>query len=201
VSTARLNGLVLAGGQSSRMKRDKAALLYAGKTQLERACELLARHTESCYVSVRESQLGDPLRSRFPLIVDAVAGEGPMVGIRSALRHSPDSAWLVLACDLPFVTDDVLSNLIRQRDVTALATAYLSSSDSLPEPLCAIWEPAAGAGLDGALAEGRDCPRKFLLRNSPVRLLSAIDTKALDNVNTPDDYSQALDAMGHATCN
>jgi molybdopterin-guanine dinucleotide biosynthesis protein A len=127
--TAPVFGLILAGGSSSRMQRDKAALPYQGKSQLDRAFDLAARHVGEVFVSVRASQAGDPLRSHRPLIIDSVAGEGPIVGIRSALAARPDIAWLVLACDLPFLGDAALAHLLAMRDADALATAYRSSHD------------------------------------------------------------------------
>ena len=81
----RIHGLVLAGGASSRMRRDKAALLYEGKAQLHRTVELAARHVSRVFVSVRGAQAANPARARYPLIVDSVPGQGPLVGIRSAL--------------------------------------------------------------------------------------------------------------------
>ncbi len=134
-------GLILAGGSSSRMQRDKAALPYQGRNQLDRAFDLAARHVAEVFVSVRASQADDPLRSHHPLIIDSVAGEGPIVGIRSALAARPDVAWLVLACDLPFLGDAALAHLLAMRDLHAFATAYRSAHDGLPEPLCAVWEP------------------------------------------------------------
>jgi len=187
-------GLILAGGSSSRMQRDKAALQYGGKSQLDRAFELAARHVPRVFVSVRPSQVGDPARARHPMIVDSIAGEGPIVGIRSALAANPQVAWLVLACDLPFLSDAALSQLLRERDPTAVATAYRSTHDGLPEPLCAIWEPAAAAALAAYEAEGGRCPRKFLIRQA-VPLLEPKDRRALDNVNTPEEYSRALASL------
>ena len=189
-----VHGLILAGGSSSRMQRDKAALQYRGKSQLDRAFELAARHVSRVFVSVRPSQVGDPARARHPMIVDSIAGEGPIVGIRSALAAHPQVAWLVLACDLPFLSDAALSQLLRERDPTAVATAYRSAHDGLPEPLCAIWEPAAAAALAAYEAEGGRCPRKFLIRQA-VPLLEPKDRRALDNVNTPEEYSRALASL------
>jgi len=189
-----VHGLILAGGSSSRMQRDKAALQYRGKSQLDRAFELAARHVSRVFVSVRPSQVGDPARARHPMIVDSIAGEGPIVGIRSALAAHPQVAWLVLACDLPFLSDAALSQLLRERDPTAVATAYRSTHDGLPEPLCAIWEPAAAAALAAYEAEGGRCPRKFLIRQA-VPLLEPKDRRALDNVNTPEEYSRALASL------
>jgi molybdopterin-guanine dinucleotide biosynthesis protein A len=191
---APVHGLILAGGASSRMKRDKAALEYDGKSQLDRAYELACRHLARVYVSVREAQARDPARARYPLIVDAVPGEGPIVGIRSALASQKDAAWLVLACDLPFLTDAALEQLLAERDPAALATAFRSAHDGLPEPLCAVWEPAAAAALGAYQAGGGLCPRKFLMRHT-ARILEPTDRRALDNVNTPEEYDRALSLL------
>jgi molybdenum cofactor guanylyltransferase len=193
-SAARIQGLVLAGGMSSRMQRDKAALTYRGRNQLDRAVELASRHVSPVFVSVRAAQVKDPTRLNRSLIVDSVPGEGPMVGIRSAFVHAPDVAWLVLACDLPFLSDEVLSHLLSSRDPQRTATAYRSAHDGLPEPLCAIFEPKAAAQLAAAQEQGRNCPRKFLL-NSDTLLLEPQDPHALDNVNTPEEYSAAKSAL------
>jgi molybdopterin-guanine dinucleotide biosynthesis protein A len=189
-AAAPLYGLVLAGGSSSRMHRDKAALLYQGKVQLDRALELVTRHVERAFVSVRSGQVSESTRATKPLIIDSVNGEGPIVGIRSALGAHPDVAWLVLACDLPFLSDATLRQLEKGRDPSALATAFRSAHDGLPEPLCAIWEPAAAPALATYQDGGGRCPRKFLMSHA-VRLLDLDDHQALDNINTPDEYAQA----------
>ena len=194
-SAAPIHGLILAGGSSKRMHRDKAALQYQGQSQLERAYDLANRHVSSVFVSVRASQTADPTRAQHPMIVDSVAGEVATVGIRSALAAFPGVAWLVLACDLPYLSDAAISQLLRERDAASLATAYRSVHDGLPEPLCAIWEPAAAAALAEYQAGGKDCPRKFLIRH-PATLLEPLDKCALDNVNTPEDYAQALANLG-----
>jgi molybdenum cofactor guanylyltransferase len=195
VSIRSVYGLILAGGLSTRMQRDKAALKYQGKTQLDRAFELASRHLTRVFVSVRADQTLDPTRAQRPMIVDSVAGDGPIVGIRSALAAYPQVAWLVFACDLPFLSDAVIETLLRERDsvgfATSFATAYKSAHDGLPEPLCAIWEPSAANALADYQAGGGHCPRKFLIRHG-ARLLEPPDARALDNVNTPEEYSQAL---------
>jgi molybdopterin-guanine dinucleotide biosynthesis protein A len=195
MSIAPLYGLVLAGGSSTRMHRDKAALTYQGQSQLDRAFELAKRHLNNVFVSVRASQAHDPTRARHPLIVDSVAGEGPIVGIRSALAAYPKGAWLVLACDLPFLSDAAVDTLLRARDPSTFATAYRSIHDGKPEPLCAIWEPSAAVLLAEYQAGGGECPRKFLIRHD-ARLISLADPRSLDNVNTPEEYAEATAALG-----
>ena len=188
--TAPLYGLVLAGGRSSRMGSDKAAIRYGDRTQLERAADLLRAVTLETFVSVRSDQVSDPLRAKFPQIVDTGEVEGPAAGIQAALRTKPDAAWLVVACDLPYLTAATISHLLAHRDVSRIATAYRSSHDGLPEPLCAIYEPSAGPALQQFIATGRNCPRKFLI-NSDTLLLAQPDPETLDNVNTPADLAIA----------
>jgi molybdopterin-guanine dinucleotide biosynthesis protein A len=187
-------GLILAGGASSRMRRDKAGLSYQGKSALDRTYELALRHVAPVFVSVRGDQAGETHRAGKPQIVDTVSGGGPLVGIRSALAHTPGAAWLVLACDLPFLNDATIRHLLRSRDAARLATAYRSAHDGLPEPLCAIWEPAAAAAITAFEATGRTCPRKFLI-GSDVHLIDPVDPRALDNINTPEDYERALRSL------
>jgi len=128
------------------------------------------------------------------LVVDTADGEGPIVGIRSGLATYPHVAWLVIACDLPFLSDAALEQLLTERDPGMLATAYRSTHDGLPEPLCAAWEPAAAAALSAYVSGGGRCPRKFLTRHA-VRLLEPRDRRALDNINTPEEYAQAQGAL------
>ena len=194
MSIPPIYGLILAGGASKRMQRDKAALEYQGKTQLARAFELASRHVNKVFVSLRADQTSDPTRAQWPMIVDSSEGEGPVVGIRSALAAHAEVAWLVLACDLPFLSDAAIEELLRRRDPGAFATAYKSAHDGLPEPLCAIWEPAAAQVLADYQAAGGHCPRKFLIRHG-AHLLDLPDPRALDNVNTPQEYSQAVAAL------
>ena len=189
-----LFGLVLAGGASTRMRTDKAALQYHGQPQLRWAFELAMKVCTASFVSVRPDQRDDATRASFPQIVDRQPGIGPIAGISAALLEHPKAAWLVLACDLPFLTERTLQHLIAQRDLHKVATAYRSAHDGLPEPLCAIWEPAAREPLLAYIATGRQCPRKFLI-NSNTALLDLPEQQALDNVNTVEEFDSATAAL------
>ena len=191
---APLYGLVLAGGRSTRMQRDKAALNYHGRSQLEWAMDLLAPHVERAFVSVRPDQANDPVRSHFPRIQDRHENLGPIAGIIAAQDEHPSVGWLVLACDLPFLDEGTLKHLIWARQPEKLATAYRSSHDGLPEPLCAIYEPASRAAILEYLATGKVCPRKFLIK-SDAALIDEPNPQALDNVNTPEEYGSVMKGL------
>ncbi len=188
--TAPLHGLVLAGGHSKRMGRDKASIAIGGSTQLERAVGLVSPLVTRSFISVRSDQREDPLRARFAQIVDAGDVQGPIAGLRAAQLAYPEVAWLLLAVDLPLLDAATLQNLIARRDPARLATAYRSSHDGLPEPLCAIYEPAAMPAIAAWLAAGKNCPRKFLIQSDTL-LLDQPNPQSLDNVNTPDELAAA----------
>jgi molybdenum cofactor guanylyltransferase len=189
-----LFGLVLAGGASTRMRTDKAALQYHGRPQLQWAFELVAKFCAASFVSVRPDQRGDAARAGHPQIVDRQPGIGPIAGISAALLEQPKAAWLVLACDLPFLTERTLEHLIAHRDASKIATAYRSAHDGLPEPLCAIWEPAAREPVLAYIASGKQCPRKFLI-DSDTKMLDLPERQALDNVNTVEEFGLATAAL------
>jgi molybdopterin-guanine dinucleotide biosynthesis protein A len=192
-----LHGLVLAGGRSSRMRSDKAALAYGSRPQLAEAFDLVARKVRRAWISVRPDQAEEPLRARYPQVVDGPTGRGPIAGIIAAQAQDPEAAWLVVACDLPFLDEATLDMLVARRDPGRLATAYASRHDGLPEPLCAIYEPASRAAILAQVADGRDCPRKFLVEHDAL-LLAPVSPVALDNANTPEDAAAARAALaGH----
>jgi molybdenum cofactor guanylyltransferase len=198
MSAPQLYGLVLTGGRSRRMQRDKAGLEYAGKSQLARAMELLSPLVARCFVSARPDQLHDPQRAAYDTITDIKPNLGPIGGIHAALRSYPDHAWLILACDLPFLDRATLQHLIAHRASTRIATAYRSSFDAQPEPLCAIFEPRSLPIIEQSLAQDQQCPRALLSR-SDVELLELPNARALDNINTGEEYAAAVTALGTAS--
>ena len=188
-------GLVLAGGRSSRMRRDKAAIeFHKGQTQLDAAMKLLEGRVARAFISVRSDQASDPTRARHERIVDRGDVEGPIAGISAAFAEHPDAAWLVLACDLPFLDASTLDTLLAARAAGQVATAFKSTHDGLPEPLCAIYEPRARVALAEHIASGRNCPRKFLI-NAATHLLEQPNPRALDNVNTVEEYERAMSSL------
>ncbi|AQS84992.1 MAG: NTP transferase domain-containing protein [Acetobacter aceti] len=185
-----LYGLVLAGGVSSRMGQDKAALVYEGRPQLDRAFSLLAPRVSRCFVSLRKDQKTDVVRSIYPGIADRSQAIGPAAGLLAAHEEYPDVAWLALACDLPFLDDATLDALIAARREGCTAVAFRSEHDGLPEPFCTIWEPEALEMLSRQVASGRVAPRQALI-NGVMALLPACTPGALDNINTPEERRQA----------
>ncbi|WP_255470526.1 molybdenum cofactor guanylyltransferase [Pseudoxanthomonas sp. 3HH-4] len=179
---------MLSGGQSRRMQQDKAYLGYQGQPQLQRAYALLQSRVDRCFISVREAQTDDALRSTLPQIVDQLADCGPVAGILAAMHAYPDVGWLVIACDLPLLDAPTLQRLITSRFHEGGATAYASVVDARPEPLCAIWEPSCRTALHACIDHG-GASLRHAMAHLQLRLLDVKDPTVLINTNTPADAS------------
>ena len=184
-------GLVLSGGESKRMGRDKALLERDGQSQLAYIATLLEDHVDRVFVSTREDQKDEPERRRFEQVVDHYDDMGPLAGILSAMEDYPAVDWLVVACDLPNIDAATLRELLENRSSQHPFTAYTSSHDGLPEPLCAFYRASSLALIRRFAEEGIHCPRKILIR-SDTHLLEQSDPASLDNVNTPRDLADSV---------
>jgi molybdopterin-guanine dinucleotide biosynthesis protein A len=190
-----VNGLVLAGGRSTRMGRDKGNIAWHGQPQREYMADLLNDCCAEVFISCRP---GQAVESAYPLLPDTFAELGPFGGILSAFREQPERAWLVTACDLPLLDRATLDFLLANRQPRRIATAFQSLDDHLPEPLITIWEPKSYAVLLAFLAQGHSCPRKVLL-NTDALILPAPNPAALTNVNTPEEAESTMPDKRHTT--
>ncbi len=182
----KLNGLVLAGGKSERMGFDKAAINWHGREQHYHMTDLLNQYCNEVHISCRAEQQIDAGYNR---LTDTFTGLGPYGGMLSAFREQPDAAWLVVACDLPLLSERTLNNLVKNRNVSSVATTYKSPFDNFPEPLITIWEPKSYPVLLSFLSQGYSCPRKVLI-NTDVKVLDPPYPDELTNVNTPEDLEK-----------
>lgn len=184
-------GLVLAGGESRRMGHDKALLVRDGQSQLQHIVSLLERTSDRVYVSTRRTQQGEPERGRYATIVDRYDDIGPVAGILSAMDEHPGADWLMVACDLPNIDSATLTYLLDNRSHEKPFTAFTSSHDGLPEPLCAVYRAGSDEIVRKFVDDGIICPRKILIR-SETQLLELPNPTALDNINTPDDLAESV---------
>ncbi len=180
----------MAGGSSTRMGRDKAALEYGGAPQLVRGVDLLRPFCEQVFISIRQAQSDAPVYRGLPQIHDAFADCGPIAGVLSAQRTHPNAAWFVLACDLPYLDAATCGQLVAGRDPSRTATAFRNPHDGLPEPLCTIYEPSSCAQLKEFFERRGRSLRRFL-GESRVNLLEVCDETRLGNVNSPEEYEEA----------
>ncbi|WP_299325172.1 NTP transferase domain-containing protein [uncultured Maribacter sp.] len=191
ISNAKLYGLVLSGGKSTRMGEDKGLIKYHNLPQREHLYHLLNEVCNQTFLSIRKDQEKD-ISNSFKTILDNDEFRGPYNGLLSAHKAYPEAAWLVLACDLPLMDKKALQELIAARNSDKLASAYADADDPLPEPLCAIWEPEAlKQSVEYLKAGNGSCPRKFLI-NADVNLVFPKQKEVLLNANSKAEYEEAL---------
>lgn len=190
-SNDNLYGLILAGGQSSRMGKDKSTLAYHANIQHRKFIyQLLSRFCSSVYLSCREDQ-DHITQEDIPFVIDENSYRGPMNGILSAHHQHPTAAWLVLAVDLPHISETTIRTLIEGRNPEKIATAYATQKSHLPEPLIAIWEPRALRMAEKHLQQQQEnCPRKWLMKHD-IQLVFPRNDLELFNANFPEDYAKA----------
>ncbi len=184
-------GLILTGGKSSRMGKDKGSLKYHGKSQIQYGHDLLEEHCDKVFISCRKEQTKLPHLVKFNQIYDSFPSIGPSSGILSAMFEHPEATWIIIACDLPYLDSSTIDNLIKNRNPFKTATCYLNPKRSWPEPLCTIYEIKSRVKLMQFFAQGRPCPRKVLF-NTEIKALELLNKDALNNANTPNDYDLAI---------
>ena len=194
VQKGDLMGLVLAGGRSTRMGTDKGLLSYHGKPQREYLYDQMRPLCREVYLSIRPEQQ-ESIPRGFACIADENKYRGPLNGLLSAHHAFPDAAWLVVACDLPLIDQEVLAYLVARRNPKAMATAFATRKTGLPEPLAAIWEPHGLKAAEIHLQTSQSsCPRKFLL-NTETTLVVPEDDLWVANANEPEEYEALLEKL------
>jgi molybdenum cofactor guanylyltransferase len=185
-NSSQLFGLVLGGGRSSRMGRDKANIDYHGKPQIEFLFELLSQCCDDVFFSCKKNS-GIP--QRLHPMEDQFSIDSPLNGILTAFSLRPDVAWLSVPVDMPNVNLPAIKYLIDHRDPSKIATCYYDSDGKCPEPLLTLWEQSAGILLKDFFHTGEFSPRSFLMKH-PINILTAPDPKILININSPDELNR-----------
>ncbi len=199
-SIEQIAGFVLAGGQSSRMGRDKALLELDGVPLVVRA----ARVVES--VAGNATVIGHPeiLRTlQLRAIADDWPGAGPLGGIATALRASEAQWNLIVACDLPYLTRAWL-DFLKGRALASQADAVVPTSEHGAEPLCAMYhkrsESAVWLALDRGTRKVTDCLAGVHVEHLEPTAWKVFDSEGLlfKNMNSPQDYEEAKGMLeGH----
>lgn len=192
-----VTAFILTGGKSERMGRDKAAIeTPQGGTLLERAIATAATVAgQVAIVGPRERYAGYAWAGE--IVEDMYAGRGPLAGIHAALTSSQTEWNIVLAVDLPFVTPELLSWMLRQARASNAQVTVAQDGGRL-HPLCAVYRKDFSAVANGALEAGRNkIDAAFVTADTRIvteqELRQAgFETRLFANVNTPEELAQAF---------
>jgi molybdenum cofactor guanylyltransferase len=185
-------GFLLAGGKSSRMGSDKAFLEFRGRTLLERALAVIGHVCPSVAI------VGDPAQfSNYGSVVeDVYSGCGPLAGIHAALLRSAAELNLMLAVDLPFVYEDLLSYLFSAAEESAAVVTVPRTGKGL-QPLCAVYRREFANVADLALRAGK-YKVDAVFGGLSIRIIeeaelenAGFSERNFFNLNTPEDRRAA----------
>ena len=180
--------VILAGGLSRRMGRDKASLPAGDGTLIEHLARRLAPVVDETIIA---GGSGRPALPDVTMVEDRYPGLGPLAGMHAGLLASRSPLVWVVGCDLPDA-DPRLASLLcgLARDVDAVVPRI----DSEPQGVCAVYDRALAPRIEGLLAAG-ERRVTMLLAASNVRYVTPDELRAVDpelrsfrNINTPDDY-------------
>jgi len=184
-----LSGIILAGGKSSRMGKDKALIPIGGVPLLEKVYHVAKSCTNKIYVVTpwveRYEDLYLPGCEFIP--EDPNHTQGPLVGLARGMEKIVTEWVLLLACDLPNLQIPVFQDWVRELDnIQPQNIAWLAKNDYGWEPLCGFYRTSCLPLLLDFINQGG---RSFQgwLKLYPVATLPLSTPHILFNCNTPDD--------------
>jgi len=186
--------VVLAGGKSSRMGRDKALLPFGG---YETLAEYQYRRLERLFPKVSISTRDDKFGFTAPLILDGVDGESsPMIALSSILSSIDGEMVFLLGVDMPFVSEDVILTLVDEASSARADTdIVVAVGERGREPLCALYRASLLPVVEDMVERGNH-RMKALLDESLCREVHIGDIGCFDNLNRPQEYMEALSRYG-----
>lgn len=177
------NGIILAGGRSTRMFEDKSKLVYHGKLQYLFLQEILSDYCEHVYISCNKDNV---LSEECIVDLPEYSDSGPAGGILSAFKQL-NSPLLVCGIDYPFFDQKELENLIAERDDTALASVMYNKETGYFEPMIGIYEKGFLELLKKEFDKGNDSVQ-YLLRSTNVKKVKPLKLESIKSVDTPEEY-------------
>ncbi len=187
--------VILAGGRCRRMGINKALLLINESPLIEILTRLAGPLVDRVVISANDP---DPYRFlSLPIVSDTFSGQGPLAGIHAAMCTAPHTLYLILACDLPAMTAELLSRLIRS--AAGWDAVIPRTGDGQIHPLSAVYRRTCLETLDRHLRLDRNKVRDFI-RDSHLRVrwldaVSTSDQEALRNINDISDLQTYLGSI------
>lgn len=177
-----ITGILLTGGQSTRMGQPKVNLPLGSETFGSKAIGLLQQFCDEIIIS----QNTEIVISDYQSVADNHSNIGPIAGLEACLKVSTNDWNLVIACDMPFLEASIVEMLIQNID-DSMAVCFRNKG--FGEPLCALYHKSVIKSIEDTIAEG-DYSLQQLLKKIDSRFIEANKTvqHQLSNINSQADY-------------
>ncbi len=197
-------GAILSGGENRRIPVLKGFLSVGGRTIIERSIEVLARVFGHVVISTNMPEKYFLLG--VPLIGDVRKEKGPMTGIVSVLAATGADAVFVVACDMPFISEELIRAMVREHEAGDMEgrgyDVTIPVFRGYREPLFGIYAESAARHMESLITEGKrriaDAFDRLCVRYISEEEVKAVDPegKSFVNINTMEDYER----IGGRTC-
>ena len=190
---------ILAGGKSSRMGEPKAWLEIENEPIINRTIEIASRITnELIIVSGEDYKLFETPKAK--IVTDQIKGKGPLMAIFTALQSISNSHCLILACDLPLITERILIEMGKK---IGSHDAVVPLTDNGFEPLCAIYAQSCSSTIESRINQNKLSVHRIFseLNIYPFTEWSRFDPSGniFLNMNTKDDYQKARQILAKSS--
>ena len=187
----KLSAVVLAGGQSLRMGKDKSFLIYEDRSFLGRILEELA-HVDEVLLSLGQGVHNQEYYqfSNVSLVEDEIDGIGPIVGLYSSLKRCRNEHLFVCTVDMPLFKKELIE-LLQSFVGPDVDAVIIQASDGF-HPLCGIYRKSLLTAIEEMLKE-KNYRLMNLLKKSRTRYVSlenGPDEGLITNVNTREEYEK-----------
>ena len=188
------SGLVLCGGHSTRMGRDKASLPFAGETLLGHAARRLFRWCEDVIVVARPDQVLPPLPDGVRVVHDERPEQGPLGGLAPGLRAAASEHVFATACDVPFLSGALVEALF---DAAMDHDVAVCEAEGFTQPLTAVYRSSLATAIDELLDAGRRRPVFLYEQAKTITLAESVvrrhdpRLRSFENCNQPEHYERA----------
>lgn len=183
----KVTGIVLAGGASSRMGKDKGLCEFKGKTLVTYAIEALLPLCDTILIS--SNNVDDYQKFGYQVVVDEYKGIGPIGGIYSSLKKSTTKHNLIISCDTPYLNTQLLEFILENSNNYDIVVP--THSISFIEPLAAYYSSGIVNKLETSIKRSDYKLMNFLnkvkLKSINVVAIPDFSNKLFINLNTPDD--------------
>ena len=176
--------IILAGGKSSRMKEDKGLMLLDGKPMIQYVIDVVSPFVDELIIVSNNSEYE---QFGYPVCEDLIKDKGPLAGIYTGLYHSQSETNIVLSCDVPYVTPDLISYLIEEHKSHQIT---IPKKEERTHQLIGVFSKSCEASLFMSLEKGQ---LKLLdaFKNLNLNVVDAnhFDEKVFANLNSPNDIT------------
>ena len=180
-----LTGILLCGGKSSRMGKDKALIEVQDRPMYSIPLKLLQNYCSEILISANDGRFNN---LGYPVIKDEFIDIGPMGGIYSCLKQARNSHCLVLACDMPLVTGNIIDRMLSKNEDFDAICPMLNNK---PEPLQAMYHKRITGLIELSIRSNTYSIQKLLSKLSVHYIEIKNENRVeLFNANTPNDLIQ-----------